>query len=152
MGPSSSRTTAPAKGPSVRPENGVVPIQTREIQIDLYSLPVRLVGKLFHNVAFEWRLHDGLGKIAIFYLRSAGSGPVDAIFHPGSGVEHGKAFIVLRGEGEHSHAAFLERGDPVGRVKIGRIPRLVELVVFLAVLKRDLQERPGLRPPRCQME
>jgi len=47
---------------SVRPEIGVVPIRMGEIQIDFYALPVRLIGKLFHDVAFEWGFHDGIGK------------------------------------------------------------------------------------------
>ena len=129
----------------VRAEVGVVPVGVGEIEVDLDIALVGGIGEFADDVAAEGGLHDGVGEVARLDAGASGRGPVGAAADSGFGVEHGEAFVVLGGEGEHLHAGLLEGVHPLAGVEGGGIPGLVERHVLLPVFQGHLEVRPGFR-------
>ena len=97
----------------IRSKIGVVPVRMREIQIDLDIPFVGCVTDFLHDIPPEWRLHDRVREVAwLPSLGPPGAVQLVRLLTLRFGVEQGEAFVMLGGQGEHLHSAFLESVHP----------------------------------------
>src|SRR5262249_46985307 len=120
---------------AIRPKIGIVPIWMREIEINLDLSLVCGVAELLHHITFEGRFHDAVGQVALLHLWSSRGGPVDPLVYASLCVEHGETFMMFCREGKHLHATLMKNIHPSIGIETNRIPRFVQLVVFLPVLE-----------------
>jgi hypothetical protein len=134
----------------VGPEVGVVPVRLTKIEIDLQPMLSTRIHYFANNIAPKKRLHNAAGEVTLLEARAAGMRPVDPAADTASRVVHGETFVMIRREGKHLHAVFMEEAHPCVRIERGRVPGLVLFVVAGFLRRREFEKGPARVPPVLQ--